>query len=203
MIDLVKEIVLAFDRGPTGDPFLDARYDWQTRTFNEAPYYRLFYRLSQALRPKMVLELGAWQGTGAAHWAPHAGTVATIDHHTDPGDGEHERLCREAAQRYANLFYVKGWTWDVRQEIRDLGKRIDVLFVDSWHHHDKAMRDWDTYRDMLRPDGALVICDDVCDVEPTLHDMVRFWEEISGPYERFLVKGLATYDMGFFLYEET
>jgi len=198
MIERVKGIIRTFDRGPTGDPFLDGRYEWQRETYNESLYYRLFYRLAEELKPRMVLELGAWRGTGAAHWAPHSGSVVTIDHHTDPGDDENKRWCLEAMQHYPNLFYVQGWTWDVRQEVYDLGKYIDVLFIDSWHHYDRAMRDWDTYKDMLRPEGALVICDDIWDVEPTLHDMVKFWKEISAGRERFLVKGIATYPVGFF-----
>lgn len=205
----VRDLVLSFDDGPTGNAFLDGRYQWQIDTFGHAkPYYRLFYRLSELLKPRMVLELGAWRGTGAAHWAPHAGTVVTIDHHTDPGDDENKRWCLEAQQRFANLFYLQGWTWDVRDDVWNLGKYIDVLFIDSWHHYDKAMKDWDTYRDMLRPEGALVICDDIYNVEPTLHNMVEFWIDVSRGYESFLVEGMNTspnsintYPMGFMLYE--
>jgi predicted O-methyltransferase YrrM len=195
----LRDLALSFDQGPTGDPFLDGRYRWQVEEFGHPkPYYRLFYRLSELLRPRMVVELGAWKGTGAAHWAPHAGAVVTIDHHSDPGDDENERWCLEAAQHYPNLHYVKGWTWDVTEEVQMFGRWIDVLFIDSWHHYDKAMRDWEAYSPKLRPEGALVICDDIEDVEPTLHEMERFWREVSAGRERFLLKNVSTYPMGFF-----
>ena len=77
---------------------------------------------------------------------------------------------------------------------------IRVLFIDGWHHYDYAMRDWETYQDMLDPEGALVICDDIQDVEPTLHDMVRFWQDVSRGRENFLVNGISTYPMGFIKY---
>lgn len=196
----VRNLATTFDpKEPTGDSFLDARYNWRMETFGHpSPYYRLFYRLGKLLKPSMVVELGAWKGIGAAHWAPHAGTVVTIDHHTDPGDEENEQWCRETAQHYPNLFYFKGWTWDVVEDVRNLGKYIRVLFIDSWHHYDKAMRDWNAYEPLLDPEGALVICDDIVNAEPTLHRMTDFWRDISEGRERFLIEGLNVYPMGFF-----
>jgi len=199
----VRDLALSFDDGPTGDPFLDDRYQWQIDTFGHPkPYYRLFYRLAELLKPRMVVELGAWRATGAAHLAPHSGTVVTIDHHTDPGDEENKRWCVEAAQHYDNLLYFQGWTWDLVSDVWYIGKYIDVLFIDSWHHYDYAMKDWKSYVDMLRPEGALVIVDDLEDVEPTLHDMVKFWNEISDGFDRFVLKDVSTYPMGFFLWKE-
>jgi len=202
MLD-IKNLVTTFDPGePTGDAFLDARWDGHVAKFGHGrPYWRLFWKLCNLYRPGLAVELGAWQATCAAHMAGGgAATVATIDHHTDPGDKENRRLSLEAAQKYLNLFYFQGWTWDVVHEVRDLGKPVDVLFIDSWHHYDKAMRDWDAYSPLLA-DEALVVCDDVCDVEPTLHRMTEFWEDVSRGRERFLVEGLSACAMGFFKWE--
>ncbi len=194
----VCNLALTFDATrPTGDPFLDARYEWRRARFGHpSPYYRLFYRLSELFKPRLVVELGAWRCIGAAHWAPHAGTVITIDHHSDPGDEENEQWCRETQSRYRNLIYLKRWTWDAVEEVSRFGP-IDVLFIDSWHHYDKAMRDWNDYRPLLAPEGALVICDDIANAEPTLHRMVEFWQEISRGRESFLAEGINVYPMGF------
>jgi predicted O-methyltransferase YrrM len=169
----------------------------------------MFYRLCERYRPSMAVELGAWQGTCAAHMAGGgAATVVTIDHHSDrrgethpPGDDVNEALCREVAQRYG-VFYLKGWTWDddVLADVRALDKPIDVLFIDGWHHYDKAMRDWNLYRPMLSI-PALVVCDDLENVEPTLHRMEEFWDDVSWNRERFVTPRVAAYPMGFFKYE--
>ena len=45
-----------------------------------------------------------------------------------------------------------------------------------------------------------MICDDLEDVEPTLHDMTRFWGDISAGRPNFALRGVATYPMGFFLW---
>ena len=173
---------------PTGDKFLDTRYVESLPTLGHVqPYYRLFFQIAQLLKPGLVVELGGWQGTGAAHFASGgAGTVATIDHHTDPGDDIHRKRMLAAAQRYSNMFYFQGWTWDKVNEVKALGKRIDILFIDSWHVYDYAMRDWNDYSPMLAS-PALVICDDIMgDNGATIVGMQRFWQERSQERESFL-----------------
>ena len=199
----VKNLVSTFDpEQPTGDPFLDARYEAHRAKFGHGkPYWRLFYHLCALLKPAFSVELGAWQATNAAHMAAgyEYGDVVTIDHHGDPGDDENKVLSQEAADHYQNLHYLQGWTWDVVDRVAAWAMGIDLLFIDSWHHYDKAMQDWGTYNPLLSP-TALVICDDILNVEPTLHRMEEFWAEVSQPYESFLIKDDAIhhgYPMGF------
>jgi cephalosporin hydroxylase len=205
----VKNLVATFDRGPTGDPFVDGRYQTQIdETGNPRPYYRMFWHLCNQFKPDLAVELGSYQASCAAHMASGgAGTVATIDHHSDRigepgGDDYNQRLAEEAAQAYANLFYIKGWTTDedVITEVRSFGKPIDLLFIDSWHHIDYARADWKAYEPLLA-DTALVVCDDLANAEPTLHMMVEWWEEVSKDRESFLSgTAISTYPMGFFKY---
>jgi hypothetical protein len=50
---LVREMALSLDaNAPTGDPFLDARWDGHVAKFGHGkPYWRLFFRLCRELRP--------------------------------------------------------------------------------------------------------------------------------------------------------
>jgi len=189
---------------PTGDPFLDARFDANRAKFGQQSnwYWRLFFHLCRELKPDLAVELGAWQGTCAAHMAGGgASTVATIDHHGDPGDDVNEVLTREAAQHYPGLFYFKGWTWDRWEDVRDLGKKIDILFIDSWHQYEYAMRDWLTYKPLLA-DRALVVCDDLIFGDgPVIAGMKRFWEEVSSGRPAFLGnRAHPGFPMGFMEY---
>jgi len=185
----VKNLVDTFDpERPTGDPFLDARYEAHRAIFGHGqPYWRMFYHLTDLLKPAFTVELGAWQATCAAHMASgyQYGDVLTIDHHTDPGDEENKLRAQEAAAQYDNLHYLQGWTWDVVGNVAAYAMGADILFVDSWHHYKQAMRDWSTYNPLLSP-VALVVCDDLVNAEPTLHRMEEFWRDISGPYESFV-----------------
>jgi hypothetical protein len=99
------------------------------------------------------VELGGWQGTAAAHFAAGwpEGIVVSIDHHGDPGDEENKARMLEVAQHYVNMFYFQGWTWDKVPEVRALGKKIDILFIDSWHQYEYAMRDWNDYKGRSSP----------------------------------------------------
>lgn len=163
---------------PTGISFLDNRYNAGPQQL----YYRFFYRLVQWLQPGLIVELGGWQGTAAAHFAagwPEA-TVITIDHHTDPGDDLNREKMLEAAGEYKNLVYLRGWTWDVVDYVRSFNQKIDILFIDSWHQYSYAMRDWNDYSPLLAS-PALVICDDITtDRGPVIDRMDQFWEELPG-----------------------
>ena len=202
----VHDLASTYDpERPTGDPFLDVRYMAQIEKFGHpTPYWRMFYHLMRLLKPAFAVELGAYQATNAAHMAAgyEFADVVTIDHHGDPGDEENRVLAEEAAGRYPNLHYIRGWTWDVVERVDLFAMSIDVLFIDSWHHYDKAMRDWTTYEPLLSS-PALVVCDDILNAEPTLHRMVEFWEEISRGREAFLASGNEIhhgYPMGFMRY---
>lgn len=203
----VRNLATTFDpEAPTGDPYLDARYENHRAQFGHGkPYWRLFWHLCRELRPGFAVELGAWQGTCAAHMAAGgAGTVLTVDHHTDPGDDENERLTREAAQRYANLLYVKAWTWDAYHDARAVGKPVDLLFIDAWHHYQFALLDYLRYKGLLA-DRALVVCDDILDGDSaTIAGMRKFWDEVSWGRESVLLRGLnGATPMGFLKWERT
>jgi hypothetical protein len=175
--------------GPTGDPLIDGRYQWQIDKFGSTNYYyRLFYQLAKKLGPGLTVELGGWQGTAAAHFAAGwpEGIVVSIDHHGDPGDEENKARMLEVAQHYVNMFYFQGWTWDKVPEVKALGKKIDILFIDSWHQYEYAVRDWNDYKPLLNV-PALVICDDIMGgYGPVIAGMLDFWNEISAGREAFL-----------------
>lgn len=198
-LDEVQAIVESGNETPTGDPFLDTRYEAHRAKFGHPNlYWRTFYRLCEFLHPSFCVELGAWQGTCAAHMAPHSGIVATIDHHTDPGDDENRRLTLEVSSRYSQVLYLQGWTWDKVHEVRELGIPIDLLFVDSWHQYEYAILDWSLFSPLLA-DEALVVCDDLLPTDgPVIAGMQKFWNEISNGRQAFVSKvPHAGFPMGF------
>lgn len=191
-LNQIKRIISTSTGLPTGDKYIDDRYELHNTKFGHHwPYYRVFYQLAKLSLPTIsdngiqlqgsIVELGGWQGTAAAHFAsgnPEA-TVITIDHHGDPGDEEHRTLMLDAANRYPNLKYLQGWTWDKLDEVKELSPiGIDILFVDSWHDYEHAMRDWNDYKNLLAS-PALIICDDIISgYGPVISGMEDFWYDI-------------------------
>lgn len=202
--DLIKDLIEQAVSNPlTGDRFIDDRLLGYERDFGtNHPYYSFFHKLSAALEPKFVVELGAWQCTAALCFASGyiEAIVATIDHHGNPGDENNAGLCRRAATLYRNLVYLKGWTWDKLETIKSFNTKIDILFIDGWHQYEYAKKDWDMYTPLLS-DNALVICDDIIGgYGPTIAGMLDFWNELPEP--KFLNdKVHVGYPMGFLKYE--
>jgi predicted O-methyltransferase YrrM len=214
----IKKLINSFDRGPLGIPFLDNRIEeMRNPQGHVADYYRFFYYLAKMLKPAVIVELGSWQGTSAAHFAAGSPStkVITVDHHTDPGDQVHKAKTEAAAKEYDNLIYCQGWTCtEIYEEEKDshaekgenafpkvmaalAGQKIDILFIDSWHVFKQAVRDWNAYKPYLAP-GALVIVDDVLagTVGSTIEGIDRFWNSLKGT--KHLEGGLhAGYPMGF------
>ena len=212
----LKKLVGGFKPKKTGHPFVDKRI--KGYGIHGHPYYSFFYFLAKKLKPKVTVELGSWQGTSAACFAVGnpSGLVITVDHHTDPGDEENKLLTIEATKNLGNLFYHQGWTCPeiyneevdkhalergqsalpkVLQQLR--GRKIDLLFIDSWHVYQQALRDWNAYKPYLSK-GALVIVDDVLKGTPgtAIDGIEKFWKELKG--EKFLNSNLhGGFPMGF------
>jgi predicted O-methyltransferase YrrM len=206
-IERIKELIpQAMAEPDTGDAWLERRYLEDIPIIAHTnPYYKLFYMISQEFQPKFTVELGAYRGTGGAHFAAGnpKGYVYTIDIHRE--DKVAQAKAREAAGHYGNLEYINGWTWDpavvfqVGSYAADVP--IDILFIDAWHEYQYAMHEWEIYSTMLSSE-ALVICDDIFDVQGATVDMVQFWEDVSAGYESFLnKKGHIGVPMGFIRYE--
>jgi predicted O-methyltransferase YrrM len=206
-IDQLEQRATHFKPLPTGSEILDRRYDWQANENGaEWPYYRFFSHLTQWLQPKIVLELGTYQGTAAAHFAGGCAdsVVITIDHHTDPGDEMNQLKVLEVQDIYSNLVYYQGWSTPALAEINkgqhfrgdvesahqgvvdtleNFQLKIDILFIDSWHCYEYAKADYEAYRPLLN-NPALIICDDIQaggGPESPIQGMMKFWEEMPGP----------------------
>jgi len=206
----------------SGIEFIETRInDMRNPDGNVAPYYWFFEAFARRYKPEVVVELGGWRGTAAACFAAGNpdGIVITIDHHSDPGDELNIAWMHSACKEYPNIKYCNGWTCDILYNeekdrhhikgenawpkvLKELdGRKIDVLFIDSWHSYRQAKKDWYAYRPLLNS-PALVIADDIyggADANDTMKDMEKFWDEMTG--EKFLNGQIhAGYPMGFLKY---
>jgi len=185
----IQELIpLALDPAfETGDRWLDERYREDFPIIGHVnPYYRWFYLIAQKYRPAFVVELGSWRATGAAHFAAGSplSVVLTIDIHREDKIAQQKAI--EADEHYPNLHYINAWTWDAFPVVKQWGREIDLLFIDSWHEYEYAMKDWDLYSTLLA-DGAMVICDDLFDAQGATKEMIRFWDVVSARCESVVV----------------
>jgi len=198
--DIRKLVDESLNEVPTGNPWLDQRYDEQVGIIGHTnPYYRLFYRMAQQLKPEFVVELGSWRGDASAHFAlgnPDA-TVIAVDIHKDSDFAGMTKL-QEAVNLLPNMTWIQAWSWDAVETVKLLDTRIDILFIDAWHDYKYAKLEWDLYSPLLA-DVALVICDDIT-AGYNFEGMGKFWDELPG--NKFLDNRVHIgVPMGFIKYE--
>lgn len=200
LADIKRLVDESLNEAPTGNPWLDARYDEQVSIIGHTnPYYRLFYRIAQTLKPEFVVELGSWRGDASAHFAvgnPDADVIA-VDIHKD-FDLAGEAKLQEAVNMLPNMTWLRMWSWDAVETVKTVGKKIDCLFIDAWHDYKYAKLEWDLYSPLLAS-PALVICDDITGAY-NFDGMQKFWDELPG--EKFLDGRVhVAVPMGFIRYE--
>jgi len=197
--------------GPTGNKFIDDKYDHYTNLVGHInPYYRLFHKLAQELKPSFVLELGSYRATASGHFAignPDS-QVVTIDMHKDPEQAGDKQACILADQTIPNLTYINKCTVDNLSEygvecalsdVKAYKKKIDILFIDAWHAEKYVKREWELYSPLLA-NNALVICDDILDNNGIFPGMEKWWDDF--PYQKFLTDVIHPgIPMGFFIYK--
>jgi predicted O-methyltransferase YrrM len=110
----------------------------------------------------------------------------------------------EAQDNFPNLVYHQGWSTpalaeinrgqhlrgdvdSAYQQIADAlefyNRKIDILFIDSWHCYEYAKMDYEAYSPLLSS-PALIICDDIQaggGPESPIQGMMDFWDELPEP----------------------
>lgn len=183
-LETIKQLIeQALTEPLTENSWLDNRYAEQPKwQGHQQPYYKLFYLIAQVLKPELVVELGSYQGTSAAHFAcgNPLGEVITIDIHRE--DKVAQQMCYEVEENCPNVTYINMWIKDAVSLVSQLDKKIEILFEDAWHDYEHTKQNWDLYSPLLA-DRALVIVDDLTDNGGVFEGMERFWAEL--PYEKF------------------
>jgi predicted O-methyltransferase YrrM len=179
MAQLQRLIEQSLLEEPTGNDFLDARYQEQISIIGHTnPYYKLMYLLAKELKPALSVELGSWQATAASHLAigNPEGKVVTIDIHRE--DKPAQQRCYEAVAYCGNLTYINGWSWDVVDQVKALNQPIDILYIDAWHDIQYTTKEWDLYSPLLNS-PALVIGDDIT-ADFNFEGMREWWDKLPG-----------------------
>lgn len=142
-------------------------------------YYRWFYLLCQALRPRVALELGVCRAQNMAYMAAGgAGLVIGVDR--APWQPEFDENVAMMQSRGLQHFIILGDTTSpetvrsIRQKVDGSGP-IELLFIDSTHTYNQAKAEFVAYRDLLA-DGALVVMDDIHAPE----EVFRAFQEVPG-----------------------
>ena len=160
----------------------------------------LLYSWVRYLKPKIVLELGAWYGASTI-WLAQAckengeGKVFVIDNFSQSFSLGVEELFRQniidfKLSEYVDLRYLNQKSEEVKW---DMTLEIDFMFLDGGHSYTQCKKDFEKYRNLMRQNGLLIIHDYVHDLP-----IKRFCDENKSRFNLF-----TTQDAGFVFYQKS
>ena len=141
-------------------------------------YYQFFGHLAASIKtPGVFLEIGVQRGGMGAHittMAPHH-VYLGVDRDQVPFSHERAIIVRGDS--------TSVHTRDAAKAIADQNGGIFCTFLDSSHHYNASVKEWELYSPLLRP-GGIFCCDDITPAffRPGLDakSMVGFFEELPG-----------------------
>jgi predicted O-methyltransferase YrrM len=156
------------------------------------------------VKPRNVVEIGAWKGGTALLWSRIAlEKVVSVDLPMGPFGGATAHLdiaaCEkrnsEIAERCPNFVGILGNS----QEPKTLGaaaraldgKLVDLLFIDGDHTYEGVKRDFEAWSQIVKP-GGWVAFHDIADTPRHTRDGVevrKLWLELQGEKKEWRVDG--------------
>ncbi len=146
-------------------------------------------------KPRIVLEIGTYKGGTALIWAQLASErVITCDlspmgHRAPlieafPSPTSTSKLVLMTGDSHAQKFCDR-----VAAELA--GERVDLLFIDGDHSAEGVRRDYEMYRDFVRP-GGLIAFHDIVEDQPLPENQVfEFWKDVRDLPGAFELVGAA------------
>jgi len=148
-------------------------------------YYNFFRHLAMSEnRPGVILEIGCYRGTTAAHILDSS-TIGFHDHIVIGID------VNPIPYSHSSFIALQGDSCDPKiaacvKSIADEMGGLFAVFQDSSHHYAPSVKEWELYSPMVRP-GGIWVSDDITPAfrlpeEPK--GMIDYWAEISVSQER-------------------
>lgn len=159
------------------------------------------------MKPRVVVELGTGSGATLVLWSRSAAKrVVSVDLQFGIHGGgysvEKGRLYRELVydRPDVTMDLIRGNSQDpaTRDHVRRLlaGDPVDLLFIDADHRLESVTRDFELWRDLVRPGGSIVFHDIL--PNPTLQScqVDRLWRRITSEYPGQTREIVHAYDQG-------
>lgn len=153
---------------------------------------RVFLRLVQAMRPRVVVEIGTARGGmfyALCQVADPAALLVSIDLPGGRNCGGQTEVERNVFRTFAGagqrvaFIPENSQFYTTREKLRDVldGERIDLLFIDGDHSYGGVRSDFEMYGDLVSPTGIIAF-HDICMVPQNWGpggEVGLFWREIK------------------------
>ncbi len=151
------------------------------------------YRMVCDWRPSVVVEIGTAKGGSLYLWTQAAADDATIVSIDMPSVGFggyapcrapfYESFAR--GEQNVHLLRADSHAAETLEQLKSIldGQPIDFLFIDGDHTYDGVKADFESYSQLVRSGGHVVLHDVLPNTETPRIQVDRYWSELRGQYE--------------------
>jgi hypothetical protein len=182
---------VAFENGSGAELQYPGRLVWPSPWIGHIPFA---FRLVEALRPRVVVELGVHSGNSYCAFLQAVQTLALpaqcygIDHwrgdeHSDHyGDEVYADLCAYHDPLYGTFSTLIRATFEEALPYFP-DQSVDLLHIDGFHTYEAVAKDFSDWLPKVSARGVVLFHD--INVREREFGVCRFWEEIAARYQTF------------------
>ncbi len=112
-----------------------------------------------------IAEIGSYTGASACCFgASTNGKIICIDTWNNNAMSEGKRdtwleFKKNTSNYSDSIIAIRGYSQDVIEEVKNITKKLDILFIDGDHSYESVKSDWENYKQLLKPEAIVIFHD--------------------------------------------
>jgi cephalosporin hydroxylase len=158
--------------------------------------YTRFIEFVRGIKPKVVVEIGTADGGTLLAWSRIASeTVVSVDQPLNSDNWGYapvrqrlyKEMCADRTKMKMHTVFGDSHKESTKKLVQDClaGRKVDFLFIDGDHSYEGVKRDYELFKDLVRPGGYIAFHDVVPHTRPRVFksEVDKLWDELKPSFK--------------------